>query len=294
MTSIEIRVLSVYDDLNDSEKKAATYFLNHVDSVFSLPIVQLAEQANTTQVAWVRLCKQVGFSGLKELKKALFSELNESVAPAPRQENLFYTDISDYNTVTEMIQAVKTSSICAIEDTMKLLDPNLVALAADHIVKSDSVKLFGINASALVAQDFFYKLIRIGKPACFAQDLHVQLTYASTLGPNDVGFFVSNSGTTQELIECLRLAKERGGTIIALTRYDHSPLAQEADICLFTSSPEIFHRSGAMSSRIAQMAAIDVLFTAVARQNYDQVEIALQNSYKSCMRHRIHSSEEGL
>ena len=55
MTSIEIRVRDLYDDLNDSEKKAASFFLSHVDSVFVLPIAKLAKQADTTQVAWVRL-----------------------------------------------------------------------------------------------------------------------------------------------------------------------------------------------------------------------------------------------
>ena len=83
------------------------------------------------------------------------------------------------------------------------------------------------------------------------------------------------------------LAAARGGTTIALTRFDNSPLAQAADLCLYTSSPEISHRSGAMSSRIAQMCMVDVLFTAVARRNYRKVETALENSYKSCMTHRV-------
>ena len=269
MTRIEIRVRDLYDDLNDSEKKAASFFLSHVDSVFVLPIAKLAKQADTTQVAWVRLCKHIGFDGLKDMKKALF------------------TDIRDYNTITEMADAVKTSSICAIEDTMKLLDPAIVERAAGKIIQADSVRLFGVNASSLVAQDLYYKLIRIGKSACYAQDLHIQLTYAATMGPKDVGIFVSNSGTTREVMECLHLAAARGGTTIALTRFDNSPLAQAADLCLYTSSPEISHRSGAMSSRIAQMCMVDVLFTAVARRNYRKVETALENSYKSCMTHRV-------
>ena len=69
MTSIEIRVRDLYDDLNDSEKKAASFFLSHVDSVFVLPIAKLAKQADTTQVAWVRLCKHIGVDGLKDMKK---------------------------------------------------------------------------------------------------------------------------------------------------------------------------------------------------------------------------------
>lgn len=293
MTSIEIRVRDLYDDLNESEKKAAAYFLSNVDSVFVLPIAQLAKNAYTTQVAWVRLCKHIGFDGLKDMKRALFNELNETnTSTTQRELTGFFTDIRDYNTINEMANAVKTSSICAIEDTMKLLDPASVESAAGSIIRASSVKLFGVNASALVAQDMYYKLIRIGKAACFAQDLHIQLTYAATMSPKDVGIFISNSGVTREVMECMDLAKAQKATTIALTRFDNSPLAQAADLCLYTSSPEISHRSGAMSSRIAQMCIVDVLFTAVARRNYNQVETALENSYKSCITHRVEQSED--
>ena len=146
MTSIEIRVRDLYEDLNVSEKKAATFFLNYVDSVFAMPIAQLAKQADTTQVAWVRLCKRIGFDGLKDMKKALFNELNEAKDTGVQRENTgFFTDIRDYNTVTEMAEAVKTSSICAIEDTIKLLDYASVEKAASSIIHADTVRLFGVG-----------------------------------------------------------------------------------------------------------------------------------------------------
>ena len=288
MTNVEVRVRSSYSALSPTCQKAADYLLAHTRELYSIPIAELARQSGVSPAAWVRLCKHIGFDGLKDMKKALFNELNETNAPtAQRESSGFFTDIRDYNTITEMADAVKTSSICAIEDTMKLLDPASVERAAGKIIQADSVRLFGVNASSLVAQDLYYKLIRIGKSACYAQDLHIQLTYAATMGPKDVGIFVSNSGTTREVMECLHLAAARGGTTIALTRFDNSPLAQAADLCLYTSSPEISHRSGAMSSRIAQMCMVDVLFTAVARRNYRKVETALENSYKSCMTHRV-------
>jgi DNA-binding MurR/RpiR family transcriptional regulator len=291
MTNIEIRTRSIYNSLNKREQKVASYFLDHVESVFTLPIAQLAEESGASQVAWVRFCKSIGFDGLKDMKKTLFSELNESSAPNVGAESSLYTDIRDYTTVAQMTEAVKTSSIRALEDTMKLLDHASVERAAKLILHADAVKLFGVGASSLVAEDFCYKLIRIGKSTCFARDLHVQLTYAATMSPASVGFFVSYSGATQETMESLRLAKEKGAKTIALTKFDRSPLAQEADVCLFTSSPEISHRSGAMSSRIAQLAVIDVLFTAVASQNYPRIEQELENSYQCCSRHKLGTIE---
>lgn len=98
MTSIEIRVRDLYEDLNVSEKKAATFFLNYVDSVFAMPIAQLAKQADTTQVAWVRLCKRIGFDGLKDMKKALFNELMKRKTPASRGRTPAFLPI--YATIT--------------------------------------------------------------------------------------------------------------------------------------------------------------------------------------------------
>jgi DNA-binding MurR/RpiR family transcriptional regulator len=42
-----------------------------------------------------------------------------------------------------------------------------------------------------------------------------------------------------------------------------------------------------MSSRIAQMVVIDVLFTAIAHLDYGRVKASLENSYNSCITHKV-------
>ena len=42
-----------------------------------------------------------------------------------------------------------------------------------------------------------------------------------------------------------------------------------------------------MSSRIAQMVAVDVLFTAVAHLDYDRAAASLEKSRESCRPHRV-------
>ncbi|GGK24449.1 hypothetical protein GCM10010965_16520 [Caldalkalibacillus thermarum] len=54
-------------------------------------------------------------------------------------------------------------------------------------------------------------------------------------------------------------------------RYGLSPIADEADIKLFTStSKEAAFRSGATSSRLSQLHVIDILFMCVATRQYEQ------------------------
>ena len=42
-----------------------------------------------------------------------------------------------------------------------------------------------------------------------------------------------------------------------------------------------------MSSRIAQLVVIDVLYSTIAHLDYSRVKESLENSYNSCITHKI-------
>ena len=72
-----------------------------------------------------------------------------------------------------------------------------------------------------------------------------------------------------------------------MTRYSKTPLTLNADTVLYISTPEISIRSGAMSSRLAQMMVIDALFTATAHMDYDAIADNLERSHRITSTHRI-------
>ena len=286
MTNIEIKVKSIFDQLSNAERSAAQYFLNNANSIFDKPIAVLAKESQTTQAAWVRFCKSLGFKGLKELKKSFFVQIQMPASENTYENYTVYSDINGYKSVEEISANVMQSGICAITDTIKLIDSATMEKAAKAIMKAHSVKLFGVSASALVAEDFYYKLLRIGKNACFSKDSHVQLTYAANISPADAAVIISHSGATAEIIEILDAVKKRGAVGIAVTRFSKKNYLNNADIILYSSAPEIYRRSGAMSSRIAQLTVIDVLFSTIAHQNYQVIEKNLDQSYRACLVHK--------
>ena len=286
MTNIEIKVKSIFDQLSNAERSAAQYFLNNANSIFDKPIAVLAKESQTTQAAWVRFCKSLGFKGLKELKKSFFVQIQMPASENTHENYTVYSDINGYKSVEEISANVMQSGICAITDTVKLIDSATMEKAAKAIMKAHSVKLFGVSASALVAEDFYYKLLRIGKNACFSKDSHVQLTYAANISPADAAVIISHSGATAEIIEILDAVKKRGAVGIAVTRFSKKNYLNNADIILYSSAPEIYRRSGAMSSRIAQLTVIDVLFSTIAHQNYQVIEKNLDQSYRACLVHK--------
>ena len=288
MTAIELRVRSIYDSLSTAEKKVADYFLHNVENVFSKPIALLAEEAGVSKVAWVRFCKDIGFDGLKDLKRTLFAQMREKPEDSLAEP---FSDVRDVGSIKSLIEGIRQNSIQAISDTAALLDPNSLEAAATAIVNAKTVRIFGVGASGLVGEDLHSKLMRINKHSYFSTDPHTQLTYAANMSPQDVAVLISMSGKTKEILEILSLAKQSRTPTIALTQYSKTPLALHSDTVLYVSAPEISKRSGATSSRLAQLMVVDALFTATAHMDYDAIAVNLERSLESTSSHRISTGE---
>ena len=180
---------------------------------------------------------------------------------------------------------MEAGALEAVRSTAQIQDAALIETVAAKIAEADTVRLFGVGASGLVASDLYYKLLRVNVNAVFCTDLHVQLTYITGAKPGDVTIFFSNSGNTTEILELARAARERGACVVAVTKYGPNQLSELADYVLPTSSPELQFRSGATSSRLAALFVVDVLFTTLCNKNYSTVAKPLAESYSQCSRH---------
>ena len=102
---------------------------------------------------------------------------------------------------------------------------------------------------------------------------------ASQMNEKDVAIIISDNGRSPEIVELCNLVRSKGAEIIAITKLGNTPLSQMAKDVLFTTSPEIDKKSGVTSSRFAQLALVDILYTAVANRDYDNIKGYLQASY---------------
>ncbi|MDU8422032.1 SIS domain-containing protein, partial [Pseudomonas syringae] len=95
------------------------------------------------------------------------------------------------------VQTLIEDSITALRDTGKLLDRQVLADAAFRIHNARSVQVYGVAASAIVADYLGYKLLRLGKASqCFA-DMHRAAIHAVSLDSQDIVVVISSSGSTK-------------------------------------------------------------------------------------------------
>lgn len=273
-----VRLREVYDTLNPSERKVATFILQYPNQMIELSGSELAAKSGASQAAIVRLCKTMGLKGYQDLRLKVAGDLQEP------EKSGGYQEISPDDSIATIIQNVSNNNIQSIRDTLKILDVEMVEKAVELLHQAKRIYFFGVGASNLIAMDAQQKLLRINKVSFSFADPHVQLTAAVTLTEEDAAVFISYSGETAEVIRAAALAKESGCKSISITKYGESTLSKHVDIPLFTSSTENEIRSGAMSSRITQLNVIDILYLGVASRNYEQSVKYLEQTRKAIKR----------
>lgn len=261
----------LYPTLSPIEQVIATHFMKHTEELTSQPILLIAQQCGTSKSAVVRLCKRLGFIGYKDFLTSLSAEL------AVRQKDLLqeYSDIYPDHSVGKICAIVTQNHIQALESTLRLIDIKSVEQAVEAIGKTTRLDFYGVGNSGIVADDAELKFRRIGYMTYSATDKHRMVIAAATLQRHDVAIFFSYYGMTKDILDTLDIAKTQGATTIAITCKRDSPLHEKADIVLTTASTESLTRSGAMTSRIAMLSVLDMVFTAVSSINYKKFKKVL-------------------
>jgi DNA-binding MurR/RpiR family transcriptional regulator len=261
-----VSLKAILDELKPSERKVAEYILAHPQDVVKLSVQKLAGLSGVSEATIIRLARSLNMKGYQELKLRIAGDLNKQTAATGS-----YQEIMMEGSVESIMQAVSWNNIQSIQDTLSVLSGEEVRRAAEAMIKARKIDVYGVGASAVIAEDIKQKLSRINLWCEAYSDFHAQLTSAVNLSEQDVAFGISYSGQTEDIIQSLTEAKQQGATIITLTKFGSSPVADLADVRLYTSSVEKSIRSGAMASRIAQLNVIDILFITIVSRRHEEV-----------------------
>ena len=150
--------------------------------------------------------------------------------------------------------------------------------AARKIAAARKCVLIGLGSSASVAMDAANKFLRAGCNSYAYADTHMQTIAISQLTERDVVIGISQSGSSKDIVDGLRLARSRGAATIAVTGTERSPLVRQSDIVLLTDTEEVRHGSLALNSHISRLMVLDALCYYIAYRNGERVTGSLREN----------------
>ncbi|MFE1628157.1 MurR/RpiR family transcriptional regulator [Brevibacillus reuszeri] len=280
-----VSLQAILDELKPSERKVAQFILAHPEDVVKLSVQKLAELSGVSEATIIRLARSLNMKGYQELKLRIAGDLTKQTAATGS-----YQEIMMEGSIESIMQAVSWNNVQSIQDTLSVLSNEEVKKAVDALSGARKIDVYGVGASAVIADDIRQKFSRINLWCEAYSDFHAQLTSAVNLTDKDVVIGISYSGQTEDIIQSLTEARQQGATIITLTKFGPSPVADLAHIRLFTSSVEKSIRSGAMASRIAQLNVIDILFITMVSRKQEEVIPLLEKTRLAVSRTKRSSS----
>ena len=250
------KLSSTVEFMSSAEGKIARIILSDPERFTKYTLGELSLAAGVSQGSIINFAKKHSGGGFPELKIAVASAIY-----AERERPFSLVESNDS---MKTVLRKTSDGICkGLRNTVELNGSDSLKQACNLILGAKKVEIYGIFRSAVVATDMYYQLIQIGLQANFVSDVLTCAVSASMLDSDSAVVAISSSGQTRDVLDAVKLAKENGVPIVAITAHADSPLASLADVTLVACPAGNVLSEHANQVRASQLAIVDSIVSEI-------------------------------
>ena len=265
--------LSQRGAFTETERQIAEVILKYPQYVIDMPLKELASRAYVSEASVIRLAQKLGCKGYGDLKLRLARELDSFTGERPAIP--VDVPIPPNEGPAEVCASMYDLSRQALREAREAIDVGAVTKAARLLQSSDLVRIYGRGESLIIAEDFCYKLLRIGVRAALNAQNGFQeagsLDGETRRRIRECAVVVSeycDSTHVNYVIDELRAARIPYVLVTASSNpwpYDHY-----AHVTLRYPSGETRYKMGSFASRTAALYVLDCLYAMLFSFDYDR------------------------
>ncbi|NEG95703.1 Fe-S cluster assembly protein HesB [Bifidobacterium primatium] len=271
---IRQRISNIYSALRPAEKSVASYIRDHYDEIASLTVSELADAASVSQPTVIRFARKLGFNGYREMRYVLRHPTDNAQSFDPLEG----FDLHPWDSIDDVPARAAAGAKSMLDDMLDSLSLKEFHKAVNALGKARVIDIYGVENSMVPANDLLTKLTYLGLQCRMHTDAYMQQISAGHLTDEDAAVAFSYSGSSDDTVKALRLARNQGAKTIAVTNSSGTPLANWADICLCAGHGERTIYGNAIFSRVSHVAIVDMLYMGLILSNYTRYSSALDDS----------------
>lgn len=261
------RIGDAYEALTPEAQKAAKYVLENPQDVGVSTVREIAEAANVKPNTFVRMARAVGFEGYDDFR-APFRDAIKSGHVRFEDRARWLQDIAKGGELGGLYADMAQAALRNLEETFAGIDAQTLQAAAHAIWNSHSVYTLGVGVNNANARNFSY-LASTGMVRFHA------IPRAGSVPMDDIAW--ANEADTliaitchpyrSEVVEAVRVAKDQGMTVVALSDSLASPIIRMADhrFVVNVETPQFF------PSSVSIIAVLETLLSFVIALASDEI-----------------------
>lgn len=264
-------IKSIFPSLVPSEQRVAQLCIDSPETVARMSVADLASQTGTSPATIVRACKRLGFDGFQHLRQILLRDLGAAARDSAEKEGWAATGTPGSS--EHLVSGIFSRAAHDIRGALGSLDFAAFDAAVDAIRSANRLLLVANGASLAPAKSLAMRFLGTGVVCEAPGDVVSQHITAKLLAPGDVCIAVSDSGLNSFTLGGARIALERGATVIGVTSYAKSALAELSTYTLVAGAEFHDWNDQLPIGNVVQMLVLSALHTAVTG-NSPEVEEA--------------------
>ena len=276
--------------LSPALRQLGEFILSTPDAPQSMTISELAGAAGVADSTVSRFTSKLGLTGYHALKIGMaeseFARRRATGNGAPA-EGFVYENVTRGDDVATILAKLSGSSRHALDETARGLDVDALERGVELIERAQTLVLASMGSSTLAAENAVGRFTRAGKKCLLERDQTLQVMTAMSVDATDLVIGISDSGRTELVVEALRLARTRGTPTLAITSDPGSPLAEQADVTVFTARAQTDEGidGETVTSKWGQLFVIDALYAGFAARHFDATLSHLKATYSTAIAH---------
>lgn len=254
--TIDETIRSHYGDMTKSEKKIASYLLEHLHEAGFLTLDAAARNADTSTTSVLRFCRSLGYAGYKEFQKALHDEFRERLSLPER-----FAITQKVSSGDHLLSQIINDGVGNIERTFSASGEETLKEAAALLAGARRLFTFGMRESYALAH-YAYTHLQTVRDQVTILDLgyNGMIEQALDLTEEDVCLFFLFHRYTAQSVQALQLIRDHRIRVILVTSPPFDKVSPYADLLI----PCYNETSGIKNSGLAALCLIDYLTNAVA------------------------------
>lgn len=234
MADVIKQIRDIYPQLSSAKKSAASYFLNHYQTLQFATVTELAEKIGVSDTTIINLCADLGYSGFSGFKKAVRADIQaEAASVPPALETAAQSSVSKVQTLAAPVLQSFSETFADAKNCDAILQ------AAQMLAKARTVYAIGFWSYATLAQDLCLSLRRKGLRAeAIYPSLGDYIDKVLQITSEDLVILYDFSRYFTGLNEICLLLQKQGVPIVLITDMGPCPCLPYATASIHCKSPE--------------------------------------------------------
>lgn len=259
LKDLKHRITDEHTKLSKRLKQVAKYLLDHPDKIAFGTVSVIAADAEVHPSTLVRFANTFGYSGFSEMQLLFQQNLLHDSPSYTERLRLARESSGDSNaTPFGLLDQFARSHSESLGNLVSEIDPALLEKAVSALANANNLYIMGVRRAFSVATYLSYALRHSERNAFLIDGIGgLTMEQASNIKTNDALIAVSFHPYAEETQSVVKMASERGASVILLTDSELSPVTSHASVSFIVKEAEV-HGIRSLSSSLCLSQALAV------------------------------------